>query len=588
MDGVVDSIQIQRLCPLCKVKLTGSGTVFGFHTHAKVLLGRGGDDVAQKLGKLGGVLGFLPSCLLKVLADLGIALPMCDSCHCQIHPHFHALGVEVGPEIGNNVLGSALRYADDVLGCPGTVVPLHSKLGCGSIADEAFVGSGLTLVHVAANSTDVFFACCGSGCSLCLAADFFKILGAVLAQGAEIVFGQLLSLVHVAADLATPTGLLGRSRLGSVCLNHRLIVAVGAVVCFGHDLAVHNLTDEEGVAAQIVRLGNLQRQKCAGPFGEIVKTVFASGHVGEIGEFIGVSARLHSKMPEQRKGCVGGDGGQIAATGCRDHIMGIGSLDYRNRHAGGIVCHLHGGVDNAGVILSALLCREQIHAVGEIIKRCRIHLAFLFSIIVCQATRDSYKPRVNQATGFRSVVEISVQETLERLAVTSLVTSHFVNGVVDRIQIQCLSTLCKVSLACSCTVLGVYSHLQVLLGGVGEHLTQQLCKLCSVLCFLISCLFPVQTDLGIALAMSNSCHCQVHTNLHALAVEVGAEIFHNIFGSTLCYANDMLSSPSLFAGLFLYHILAANGALCRGIVAFINITANGTYVFCHNKYLFIH
>ena len=49
--------------------------------------------------------------------------------------------------------------------------------------------------------------------------------------------------------------------------------------------------------------------------------------------------------------------------------------------------------------------------------------------------------------------------------------------------------------------------------------------------------------------MSNSCHCQIHTNLRAFTLEVRTQISNDILGSTLCYTYYMLSSPYFLAGL---------------------------------------
>ena len=146
-----------------------------------------------------------------------------------------------------------------------------------------------------------------------------------------------------------------------------MALCVGTVVGGCQHLTVYHLADKEGGAAQIVGLGHGQGQEGACPLGEIVKTVLASCHVGESGEFIGVSARLHSKVLEQREGRIGGDGGQIALAGCSNHIVGVGALDNRNRHTGRIVGHLHCRVDDGGVIAAVFLCGQQIYTVGEII-----------------------------------------------------------------------------------------------------------------------------------------------------------------------------------------------------------------------------
>ena len=59
MDGVVDGVQVQLLGLLGQLELTQGSAVLGVHTHLQVLLGGVGQDLAQQLSKLGGVLGLV-------------------------------------------------------------------------------------------------------------------------------------------------------------------------------------------------------------------------------------------------------------------------------------------------------------------------------------------------------------------------------------------------------------------------------------------------------------------------------------------------------------------------------------------------
>ena len=104
----------------------------------------------------------------------------------------------------------------------------------------------------------------------------------------------------------------------------------------------------------------------------------------------------------------------------------------------------------------------------------------------------------------RCLLEVTLQQALECAAMTGLVASHFVNGVVDGVQVVLLGQLSQLELAGGSAVLGVNAHLQVLLGGVGHDLAQQLGELGSVLSLLIGGLLPVQADLGVTLAMSHA------------------------------------------------------------------------------------
>ena len=160
-------------------------------------------------------------------------------------------------------------------------------------------------------------------------------------------------------------------------------------------------------------------------------------------------------------------------------------------------------------------------------------------------------------------------------------------GVVDRIEIQRLGTLSQIELAGGSAVLSINAHLQVLLGGVGYDLAQQLCELCSVLSFLECSLLPVQADLRIALAVCNAGHCQIHTNLRALALEVSTQVSHDVLRSALCNAYNVLGSPGLFASLLLELLsrCVADRALCRSCFAFIYITTYGTNKLFHDFFL---
>ena len=73
--------------------------------------------------------------------------------------------------------------------------------------------------------------------------------------------------------------------------------------------------------------------------------------------------------------------------------------------------------------------------------------------------------------------EIPLEETGEGFSMPGLIASHFVDGVVDGVEIQLLGALSEGGLAGGGAVFGLDPHLQVLLGGVGEDLAQQLREL---------------------------------------------------------------------------------------------------------------
>lgn len=101
--------------------------------------------------------------------------------------------------------------------------------------------------------------------------------------------------------------------------------------------------------------------------------------------------------------------------------------------------------------------------------------------------------------------------------------------------------------------------------------------------------FPVQTDFGIAFAVSGAAHCEIHTDFGAFAFEVGAQTFDDVGGSALRDADDVFCRPHSRAFFLLIELLSggfADGALFGCFVAFVNVTANGTDKFRHSFFSF--
>ena len=188
---------------------------------------------------------------------------------------------------------------------------------------------------------------------------------------------------------------------------------------------------------------------------------------------------------------------------------------------------------------------------------------------------------MSQAVG---LAKVALEQAGESLAVAGLVASHLVHGVVDGIEAGGLGTLGKIGLAGGGAVLGLNAHLEVLLGGVGHDLAQELGELGGVLGLLVGSLLPVQADLGIALAMSDASHGQVHTDLRALALKVGAQVGNDVLRDTLHLgdAHDVLGGPLELALLLLQETRTGNAALGAlkilgqlVAVELFHITANG-------------
>ena len=168
------------------------------------------------------------------------------------------------------------------------------------------------------------------------------------------------------------------------------------------------------------------------------------------------------------------------------------------------------------------------------------------------------------------------------------------DSVVQSVEIILLAELCKLELAGGRAVLGLDAHGQVLLGAVSDDLAQKLGEFCGVLGLLKAGLLPVQTDLGITLAVRDARHRKIHTDLGALALEVCsqalddliAHLFGNIGTKLLADADNMLRCPA-HAFLLLDELGTGNlalGAELRGSISLVNITAYGANPFLHSKF----
>ena len=100
-------------------------------------------------------------------------------------------------------------------------------------------------------------------------------------------------------------------------------------------------------------------------------------------------------------------------------------------------------------------------------------------------------------------------------------------------------------------------------------------------------LFPVQADLGIALAMGDARHAEVHADLAALAGEIRLQLLQDVSlifgGNTVIVADGGLVDAELMLGSqldlalhFFEHVALgmADRALRGGIFAFVDVTAN--------------
>jgi len=184
--------------------------------------------------------------------------------------------------------------------------------------------------------------------------------------------------------------------------------------------------------------------------------------------------------------------------------------------------------------------------------------------------------------------EVTSEQTCECLAVSCFVACHFVNGVVDSVKAEFLSLLSEFELAFGSAVFSCYAHFEVGLGGVGNNFAEEFSKLCSVFCFFVSCLFPVETDFRIAFAVCNASHCKVHTYFGAFAFKVSLKACDDVSVYALSYAYNVFSCPSQLGFVHFYELFSGNLALrtfFRSAVAFVDVTAYCALKFLHFQIL---
>ena len=193
------------------------------------------------------------------------------------------------------------------------------------------------------------------------------------------------------------------------------------------------------------------------------------------------------------------------------------------------------------------------------------------------------------STGFgKLLAEVAGEETVETGSVTGFVLGHLVNGVVDGVVAELFCPCGDGELAFAGTGLGLITLLKVGLG-VPDYVSEKLGELGGVLSFLESVPLEGLRDLRIALTLGLTAHREIHSDLRALSVEMILETLDNFFVLYTAVTDVVLAGPLWLAALILdlYELArrsVALRALCRRVLAFVNITANQTSEFLfHNK-----
>jgi hypothetical protein len=96
---IVDGIVVALFRELGNLCLARARAMLCLNPQFKILLGAGCDDFAQKLGELGGVLGFLKGSPMIEFGDFGITLADGHAAHRKVHAYFRTFAVKMRLEI---------------------------------------------------------------------------------------------------------------------------------------------------------------------------------------------------------------------------------------------------------------------------------------------------------------------------------------------------------------------------------------------------------------------------------------------------------------------------------------------------------
>lgn len=180
------------------------------------------------------------------------------------------------------------------------------------------------------------------------------------------------------------------------------------------------------------------------------------------------------------------------------------------------------------------------------------------------------------------VAEVTLEEAFEATAVTSFVAGHFMNSVVNGIEIQLFGAFGYAGLVLARTAFGVHALLQIRFG-VPHDIAQQFGKFRGMLSLFPGLALESLGYFGITLAVGLTAHGKIHTYFGALAHEVVVEVFYHLLVATFGHAYLMFGHEREAGVLCKFLELggghAAHGAFFGSMVTFVNVTAYGANEF---------
>lgn len=189
----------------------------------------------------------------------------------------------------------------------------------------------------------------------------------MLAPGADVVGGELVAFVDVAADLADPFFL---STLGLRCFGFGfdmlLVVSVGDAGTVGEHLGFHHTGDEQGVGAEVDALGDNTTNHAVDELGQVKQTVLCAEFCLAFNELVDRLAALEAEVLEGLHGGFLAQRAEVELQRAEYHVVRqvllVDAYHQLQRVAGDLLCH----IDDAGVIFLALTSHEHKESVADI------------------------------------------------------------------------------------------------------------------------------------------------------------------------------------------------------------------------------
>ena len=170
---------------------------------------------------------------------------------------------------------------------------------------------------------------------------------------------------------------------------------------------------------------------------------------------------------------------------------------------------------------------------------------------------------------------------------TRLVFGHFVNGVVNRVEVEFFGKRGKIFFALAGTVLGGDADFEIFFGGCADDFAQKFGELGGVFGLFKRVTTESLADFGITFAVCGAAHCQVHADFGAFARKVLAQTFDDFFVDAFGNADDMFVREDQLAALLneFFGGCLANRAFDRRGVTLVDVAADTANIFRHGENL---